>query len=149
MKSTLQAARADDILELDEMWSFVQRRKNQVWLWIALCRRTGQVVAYYTGDRSKKSCKELWERIPADYRSCYSFSDFWEAYREVFSPEFHICVGKESGQTSHIERFNNTIRQRIGRYVRKTLSFSKSTFFHNIVMKLFIHKYNLALSVET
>ncbi len=149
MKETLEAAKENDILELDEMWSFVENKDNQQWLWIVLCRRTRQVVAYYIGDRSKKSCKELWKRIPADYKNCYSFSDFWKAYREVFSPELHLCVGKESGQTSHIERFNNTIRQRIGRFVRKTLSFSKSDLFHNIVTKLFIHNYNLALSVDT
>ena len=148
MKETLEPAKEDDILELDEMWSFVQKRKNQQWLWMVLCRRTRQVVAYYIGDRSKKSCKKLWERIPNDYKNCYSFSDFWEAYKKVFSPELHQCVGKETGQTAHIERFNNTIRQRIGRYVRKTLSFSKSNFFHNIVTKLFIYNYNLALSVE-
>ena len=37
----------------------------------------------------------------------------------------HRPVGKESGKTSHIERLNNTLRQRISRLVRKTLSFSK------------------------
>ena len=35
----------------------------------------------------------------------------------------HKAVGKETSQTSYIERFNNTMRQRIGRLVRKTLSF--------------------------
>jgi hypothetical protein len=35
-------------------------------------------------------------------------------------------VGKETGQTNQIERFNNTLRQRISRLVRKFLSFSKN-----------------------
>ncbi|MBV8883840.1 MAG: hypothetical protein JO235_07545 [Chroococcidiopsidaceae cyanobacterium CP_BM_RX_35] len=34
----------------------------------------------------------------------------------------HQAVGKETGQTNLIERFNNTLRQRVGRLVRKTLS---------------------------
>lgn len=34
------------------------------------------------------------------------------------------AVGKESGKTSYLERFNNTLRKRVGRLVRKTLSFS-------------------------
>jgi IS1 family transposase len=34
-------------------------------------------------------------------------------------------VGKETGLTAYIERLNNTLRQRISRLVRKTLSFSK------------------------
>ena len=130
------------------MWSFVQRKKNQSWLWVVLCRRTRQIISYYIGDRGKKSCEELWKAIPASYKKCYSFSDFWDAYEKVFPKELQQCVGKETGQTAHIERWNNTIRQRVSRYVRKTLSFSKSDFFHNIVTKLFIYKYNLGLSVQ-
>jgi IS1 family transposase len=34
-------------------------------------------------------------------------------------------VGKETGETAHIERLNNTWRQRLSRLVRQTLSFSK------------------------
>ena len=40
-------------LELDELWSFVEKKTNQAWVWIALCRRTRQVVAYAIGDRSQ------------------------------------------------------------------------------------------------
>jgi len=34
------------ILELDEVWSFVLKKVHRVWIWIALCRKTRQVVAY-------------------------------------------------------------------------------------------------------
>src|SRR5437763_16691594 len=37
-----------------------QKRKNQVWIWIALCRKTRQVVARAIGDRSEQTCRELW-----------------------------------------------------------------------------------------
>jgi hypothetical protein len=33
------------VLELDELWSFVRKRVNKRWIWIALCRATRQVVA--------------------------------------------------------------------------------------------------------
>lgn len=39
-------------------------------------------------------------------------------------------MGKETGLTSYIERFNNTLRQRVSRLVRKTLSFSKNVNNH-------------------
>jgi len=52
-------------------------------------------------------------------------------------------VGKESGQTNHIERLNNTLRQRISRLVRKTLSFSKRESMLNLHFKLFAYHYNL------
>ena len=31
--------------EIDEMWSFVQNKKNQRWLWHAIERTTGKVLA--------------------------------------------------------------------------------------------------------
>src|SRR3989442_13744091 len=39
-------------LELDELWSFVLKKANDSWIWVALCRKTHQVVAYAVGDRS-------------------------------------------------------------------------------------------------
>lgn len=146
----LSAKLAEDILELDELWSFVLKKDNKRWIWIALCRRTRQVVAYFIGDRSEASCRELWKRIPEIYQTCITFSDFWEAYEKVFTTGKHQSVGKESGQTAHVERWNNTLRQRVGRLVRKTLSFSKSDDFHAAVLKIFLHFYNLEhLSVKT
>ncbi len=144
LEATLAQAQVDDVLELDELWSFVFKKANQRWVWLALCRRTRQIVAYYVGDRSEQSCLELWKRIPPAYKKCHSFSDFWEAYRKVFDSQTHQCVGKESGQTAHVERWNNTLRQRISRFVRKTLSFSKLDFYHELVLKIFIYHYNLA-----
>jgi hypothetical protein len=52
-------------------------------------------------------------------------------------------VGKEIGETAHVERWNNTLRQRIGRFVRKTLSFSKSMLMYIACLDLFLHRYNL------
>ena len=78
-KETLLPAQEDDVLELDEMWSFVLRKADKCWLWIAICRRTRQVVAFVLGDRSEVSCRTLWERIPASYKTCRTFSDFWSA----------------------------------------------------------------------
>jgi len=52
-------------------------------------------------------------------------------------------VGKGSGQTNHVERSNGTLRQRLGRFVRKTLSFSKCNHMHEICLRLLLHRYNL------
>lgn len=142
LETTLAPARWDDVLELDELWSFVARKDNKRWVWVALCRRTRQIVAYYIGDRDQTSCLELWRRIPTAYIWCHSFSDFWKAYQNIFAAERHHPVGKESGETCHVERWFNTLRQRLARFVRKTLSFSKSERFHDLVLRLFIHHYN-------
>ena len=104
-------------------------------------------VAYAIGDRSEATCQKLWERIPPAYRSGLCFTDFWEAYRNVIPVAQHIACGKESGLTAHVERWNNTLRQRLARFVRKTLSFSKSEVMHEICLRLFLHRYNLSLKL--
>ena len=50
--------------------------------------------------------------------------------------------GKDEGQTNHAERFFCTLRQRLGRFVHKTLSFSKCERMHELALRLFIHQYN-------
>ena len=145
---TLAPAHSDDVLEFDELWSFVLKKSNKCWVWIALCRRTRQVVAYYIGDRGEDSCRQLWQRVPPAYKHCTSYSDFWSAYQRVLPEDTHHSVGKESGQTAHIERWNNTLRQRLARFVRKTLSFSKSETVHDLVLRFFIINYNLQCSIS-
>ncbi len=140
---TLLSARSDDILEVDEAWSFVGNKSQKRWLWTVLCRRSGQVLAFVIGDRSEVSCRRLWQRIPPSYRSCQSFSDFWKAYARVFPQASHQSVGKGSGETAHQERWYNTLRQWVGRYTRKTLSFSKLDFYHELVTRWFIIEHNL------
>ena len=142
LATTLVEAQADDVLELDELWSFVYQKWNKRWIWVALCRRTRQIVAYYIGDRSEASCRQLWQRIPAAYKHCFCFSDLWEAYQLVLSAAQHQSVGKNSGETNHVERWFNTLRQRLARFVRKTLSFSKTDFFREAVFLLFVHDHN-------
>lgn len=45
LSQTRLSSQASDVLELDEGWTFVQQRFFERWLWIALCRRTRQIVA--------------------------------------------------------------------------------------------------------
>jgi len=132
----------DTILELDELWSFVFKKNNKAWIWIALCRKTRQVVAYAVGDRSAETCLILWNNIPEAYRAGHCYTDFWKAYEAIIPEEQLTQVGKETGQTAHVERWNNTLRQRIARFVRKTLSFSKSIVMHIACLQLFLHRYN-------
>ncbi|MEL6604603.1 MAG: IS1 family transposase, partial [Cyanobacteria bacterium J06614_10] len=98
------------------------------------------------GGRSRASAVALWESIPAVYRQCAKvYTDHWDAYKTVIPSKRHFSVDKESGHTSYIERLNNTLRQRISRLVRKTLSFSKKLGNHMGAIWLFIHDYNCVL----
>lgn len=129
------------------MWSFVRFRKNKRWVWLAQCRRTRQIVAYAIGDRSEATCRLLWERVPASYKRGLLYTDFWSAYAEVLPQAQHRAVGKGAGQTCHIERFNGILRQRMARFVRRTLSFSKNDEMHEICLLLFLHQHNKRIQI--
>jgi len=86
----------------------VLKKANDSWIWIALCRQTRQVVAYAVGDRRRKTCQRLWEAIPDSYRAGHCETSFWAAYKAVIPEEQHTAVGKETDETAHVERWNNT-----------------------------------------
>jgi insertion element IS1 protein InsB len=119
LEQTLAPAAEQEVLELEELCSFVYEKQRKRWVWLALCRRTRQVVAYAIayaiGNRGEETCRKLWERIPESYRKGSFYSDFWESYQKVFPKDRHRALGKESGQTNHVERWNCALRQRVGR----------------------------------
>lgn len=59
--------------EADEMWSFVGNKSNKQWVWLAFDPDSRQVLAFYVGDRSRNSARQLWKRIPAEYRQRATF----------------------------------------------------------------------------
>ena len=142
LENYIEPYQEGDILELDELWSFVYAKIHKFWIWIALCKRTRQIIAYHIGNRDTDSCREFYSKIPRSYKQSFTFSDYWEAYSTVIQTGKHQSVGKHTGLTNHVERFNNTLRQHIARLVRKTLSFSKSDFYHECHIRIFIHYYN-------
>jgi len=116
----------DESLELDEMWTFFRHRRcGVIWLWVALCRRTRQIVAYALGPRNDATARRLYHQIPVAYRNGHFYTDHLERYHNVLPTTQHQAAYSKRGGTNHIERFNTTLRQRLGRFVRKTLSFSK------------------------
>ena len=129
--------------EADELSSFVGQKANKQWIWIALDIQTKQVIAFYVGDRSRRSAKKLWDRLPESFRERATFyTDGWAAYKEVIPAARHQVCAKSTGHTNMIERFNCTLRQRVSRLVRSALSFSKKLENHIGAIKYFICHYN-------
>jgi insertion element IS1 protein InsB len=129
--------------ELDEMWSFVQSKKQERWLWHALDHNTGEVLAYVLADHKDTAFLAL-KALLAPFGITQFYTDGWGAYERHLDPAFHT-VGKVNTQT--IERKHLTLRTRIKRLVRKTICFSKSTWLHDVVIGLFINRYEFGLSI--
>ena len=130
--------------EADEMWSFVQKKTNKQWIWIAMDATTRQILAFHVGDRRGESGKALWAKMPMVYCEQATFhTDQYEVYQGVIPAERHRAITKQARKTNHIERFNNTLRQRVSRLVWETLSFSKKLANHIGAITYFICHYNL------
>ena len=119
------------------MWSFVGHKGKQRWLWQALDHRTGTVLAYVFGKRQDQAFLDLQALLqPFGIRRYYT--DGWGAYQRRLASEQHN-VGKRN--TQQLERKHLTLRTRIQRLVRKTICFSKSSRMHDIVIGLFINRF--------
>ena len=100
---------------------------------------TRHIIAFHVGDRSHKSAEHLWAQMPHAYRQHATFyTDHYGVYAKVIPAAQHKTISKLARQTKHIERFNNTLRQRVSRLVRAALSFSKKLAHHIGAIKLFI-----------
>lgn len=145
LEQTLVPAQAEDVLEMDELMTFVSEKCFKRWLWTAQCRRTRQIVAFAIGDRSQDTGRIAWQSMPVDYRRCPVYTDRWTAYAHFLPPEQHYPCDKGSGRTSHQERWYNTLRQWLGRYTRRSLSFSKEDRYLKLVTYWFILEHNLRI----
>lgn len=131
--------------EADEMWSFVDNKGNKQWIWLAMNVLNRQIIGLHIGDRSDDSARALWNNIHPYFKAnCMFFTDFYKPYQNVIPTQNHIAINKsyKSRFTNHIERFNNTIRQRCSKLVRLALSFSKKLENHVGAIKYFIADYN-------
>ncbi len=135
---TLLLYEVGDVLEIDELWSFVLNKDQKRWVWVVLCRRTRQIIAFYIGKRDEQAARQLEQRIPYPYTLCPMYTDQYRAYEGILPDHLHWAKEKNSGATSHIERWNNTLRQRLARFVRKALSFSKCDIMHRVLQEWFI-----------
>jgi insertion element IS1 protein InsB len=123
--------------ELDEMWSYVRSKANPRWLWHAVDHHTGTVLAYVFGRRQDTVFLVL-KALLEPFGITRYFTDGWGAYERHVEAERHT-VGK--AHTQKIESKHINLRTRIKRLVRRTICFSKTEHMHDLVIGLFINRY--------
>ena len=125
------------------MGSFVGKKQEPRWLWHALDHGTGKVLAYVFGRRQDEVFLQL-KALLAPFGIPRFFTDHWGAYARQLAPEPH---GPGKDNTQQIARKHLTVRTRLKRLARKTICFSKSIEMHDIVIGLFVNRYEFGLSV--
>ena len=129
--------------EVDEMWSFVGKKREPRWLWHAIDHRSGKVLAYVIGRRQDAVFLKRKALVEPFGIRRYE-TDYWGASTRHLDADEHQ-LGKRN--TQQIERKHLTLRTRIKRLVRKTICFSKSIQMHDIVIGLFVNRYEFGLRV--
>lgn len=125
------------------MWSFVGSKQQQRWLWHAIDHHTGEVLASVLSNHQDSALIQL-KALLEPFGILQFYTDAWGAYDRLIDPAFHT-VGKRN--TQRIERKHLTLRTRIKRLARKTICFSKSIWLHDVVIGLFINRYEFGLNV--
>jgi len=123
--------------EVDEMWSFVGSKAQQRWLWHAIDHLTGVVLAYVLGTRADVVFEQL-HALLKPFGIIHFYTDAAGVYGRHL-PAANHTIGKV--YTQQIERKHLTLRTRIKRLARKTICFSKSVLLHDIVIGLFVNRY--------
>ena len=82
--------------------------------------------------------KKLWEQLK-HLKHCRFYTDDWKAYAAVLPKERHF-IGKK--HTQAIEADNSNVRQRLGRFTRRTKGISRSERSVNEAIKLWVHLQN-------
>jgi insertion element IS1 protein InsB len=129
--------------EVDEMWSFVKRKQEPRWLWHAIDHRSGKVLAYVFGRRKDEVFLKL-KALLEPFGITRYYTDYWGAYTRHVGADKHQ-PGKRN--TQKIERKHLTLRTRIKRLTRRTICFSKSIQMHDIVIGLFVNRYEFGLLI--
>jgi len=133
----------DTEAEADEMWSFVQSKAPQRWLWHAIDHASGTVLADVLASHQDEAFIQL-KILLEPFGIMQFYTDGWEAYERHLDPSLHT-VGKRN--TQKIERKHLTLRTRIKRLARKTICFSKSIVMHDVVIDLFINRFEFGLDI--
>jgi insertion element IS1 protein InsB len=129
--------------ELDEMWSSVGKKADPRWLWHAIDHHSGKVLAYVFGRRQDTVFLQL-KALLEPFGITRFYTDGWGAYERHLDAEQHE-VGKAN--TQKIESKHINLRTRIKRLMRRTICFAKTEHMPDLVIGLFINRYEFGRPV--
>ena len=121
------------LVELDEMWHFLNSKKNKLWIWKAYRRETGELIDWQCGSRDAQTFLKTWNHLKKWNVELFC-PDEWHVYPQVIDEE-KLFQGKS--QTIYIEQNNNRQRHCFARFKRKSIVVSKSLEMVDLTMALF------------
>ncbi|WP_440581557.1 IS1 family transposase, partial [Tannerella forsythia] len=132
-----------EMVELDEMHSYIGSKKNFCWIWIAVDRYGKRFINFFIGDRSNETAKEFWETIKHHQMDSIA-SDYWKPYESIIPKEKHI---QSKAETFTVEGYNSLFRHFLARMRRKTKCYSKKMEMLKLSILLLMHHRNGSLYI--
>nr|WP_227501506.1 IS1 family transposase [Synechocystis sp. PCC 7509] len=105
--------------------------------------KIGKVLASAFGNRKDEVFLQL-KALLLLFRISRFYTDDWGVYKRYLDASKHE-VGKQN--TQKIENKHLNLRTRIKRLARKTICFSKTVFMHDLVIGIFINRYEFGLLI--
>ncbi|GBL14558.1 hypothetical protein MTo_01861 [Microcystis aeruginosa NIES-1211] len=82
------------LIKCDQMWYFLFSKTIKVYIWLAIDRKTREIIGGYLADRSRQSAQKLWAGLPGVDRQCaVAYTHFWESYKTVIRE--HLIYASE------------------------------------------------------
>ncbi len=108
--------------ELDEMRTYIGRKKNLYWIVYGLQRGTNLIANFNVGKRSNRTLRVVSDTLILSNLKRI-FTDKWRGYLSLIPKEIHFT---KQYSINHIERMNLSVRTHLKRLNRRTICYSKS-----------------------
>lgn len=115
-------------------------------MWHAIEHHSGLVLAYVFGEHKDEVFLQLKALLEPFVGITRFYSDGWGTHKRNLESDKHV-VEKQNAQK--IENKHLNLRTCIKHLARKTICFSKTITMHDIVIGLFINRYEFGLSIQS
>jgi insertion element IS1 protein InsB len=125
------------VIVVDEMWHYLGRKANQLWIWTAIDHETGRLVDWECGGRDATTFGQLLRRLKR--RGVRLFcTDHYIVYESELTVGFHY-QGKD--MTVAAERTHSRLRHWLARFRRRTgvVSRSRDMVDRSIALCAYLH----------
>ncbi len=122
---------AGSVYEVDEIKTFVARKKDHIWIAYALNRKDKSIACFTVGPRTNETLSRVLDKLSNADRI---YTDGLRQYKTLIPATRHRTTNRG---TNHIERHNLTIRTHIKRLTRRTICFSRKIGMLYAILKIY------------
>ncbi len=126
-----------EVVEMDELRTYIGNKANQYWVAYALCSKTKKILDFIVGKRSKHTLKMVVNTLLMASVKIIK-TDKLNVYQSLIPSKQHIA---KAYNINHIERNNLNLRTHLKRLSRRTICFSRSKIMLEACVKIYFWRY--------